>query len=61
MIDQITFLFYTIALLLFLFWIWSFYDMINSKKLKKTEKGLWSIGYLFLSIPTAIIWLIVRK
>lgn len=44
-----------------LFWAFQLIDMIQSKKIKKTEKGLWILGFIFFSLITAFIWWMVKK
>lgn len=43
------------------FWLYQFIDMLQSKKLKKTEKGLWALGFIFFGFVTSIIWFIVKR
>lgn len=50
-----------LLLVILVFWLWAAFDMLMSKKLKKREKGLWFLLFLVLSLPTAIVWTIVRK
>lgn len=43
-----------------IFWIWQFVDMLTSR-MKKKDKGIWTILFLITSILTAFVWLFVRK
>jgi len=45
----------------FVFWVWTLVDMFTSRKLKKTEKGVWFLLFFVLSIFTPFVWLFVRK
>lgn len=45
----------------FVFWVWALVDMSKSRKLKKTEKGIWFLLFFVLSIFTPFVWLFVRK
>ena len=48
-----------VAILLFV--LYQLIDMFQSTKINKYEKGLWLIAFLVLSLPTAIIWMIIKQ
>ena len=50
-----------LILLALVFVIWQFIKMMTSKKIKKTEKGLWVVAFFVASLLTAIVWFIVNR
>jgi protein-S-isoprenylcysteine O-methyltransferase Ste14 len=50
-----------IIIAILFFWIWMFFDMWKSRKIKKETKIILTILFLIANLLTAIMWAIFRK
>ena len=50
-----------LVILAIIFIIFQFITMIISKKLRKVDKGIWTILFISFSLITAVVWAIVKR
>jgi len=43
-----------ISLMIIVVDLWMFFDMIYNPRIVRDQKWLWSLGFLILSLPTAV-------
>lgn len=47
--------------ILLIFWVWMFIDMLNSRRLTKQSKLILGILFFVASLVTAIVWFFARR